>query len=223
MKPNQRFVLIILVFLSWLLGAFGTYEALLIIKGCEPIIARLAESGYISLQLFTLDFPEFLFYSDAEKHMSYQNIHWTLHIARITSPLLTIVTILSLIADHLKKIWILRCIKKQKKHTVIYGFNLRARLFIENTTKKNRQKIVIVDPNLTDQDQEWISKKKCLPLVKNGASLEAPELCNAEQARYLIALHDDDSQNMRVLIRAYQRNEQKKGNLHKPHPLLHTL
>lgn len=211
MKQNRLPLLIILATISWILGTAGIYPALCKMPGSEHVIARVAESCYLSLQLFTLDFPEFLFYSDAENSMSFQKVNLALHTARITSPLLTIATILSLITERLRAAWILRCIQKQEEHTVIYGFNLRSRLFIENTAKRDRNKTVVVDPNLTEQDLHWITSKKCLPLAKDGASLETPELCRAEHARFLIALHDDDSQNMKVLIRAYQRNEQKKA------------
>lgn len=201
MGKRLRNFVIFLWLLSFALGIFGVLPLL------DPSIAlhlRLLESIYISLGLFTLSQPDFLTYGDTQ---DFDSLNASLQIARFLSPLVTVTTIISLVSSLLE-----RAIKRIRVrlffrgHAIVYGFNLRSRLICEDLARKGIDTIVL-EPELSEDEIDWLRERRILFFPMSGADEGSATITKAERAKYLFAAYEEDATNMKILVRAYQRNK----------------
>ncbi len=187
-----------------ILGMTGVFELL------DPSLsfkARLLESIYLSLHLFTISYPDYLVYATSDEGLGY-SISWQLQIARFIAPIVTVTAAVSLFSAVLEKgVKRLKVALFYRQHAVVYGFNLRSKLMCEDLLS-NGKKVIVIDLGLDEQELDWARKKGIVAFQRSGTDSEAPRLCKAEKAKYLFAAYDDDALNLKILVRAYQRNRE---------------
>ena len=203
MQEKLRLFVISLGVFAAVIGTIGIYSLL---SEDEPAALRLFEAIYLSLAFFTFSYPDYLIIS-LGVDSSLENRGWMIQTARFLAPLVTVTTAISLFSAFLeRRIKRLRVRLFYTRHAVIYGFNLRSKLICEDLLAKRKRQILILDPNLTEKDIAWAKSKGIITFRVYGADHSAPKLCKAEKAELLFAVSDDDALNMKILVRAYQRN-----------------
>ena len=204
MGPRLRIVVATIGVAAVILGSIGVFQQL---DTEIPFADRLLESIYLSLHLFTISYPDFLAHGASEGDASY-SISWQLQVARFLAPLVTVTAAISLFSIVLEK-WIKRAkvLLFYREHAVVYGFNLRSRFMCEDLLE-NRIRVIVMDPDLDREEMDWLRRKGIVAFEVSGTNSIAPRLCKAEKARYLFAAYEDDALNLKILVRAYQRNRE---------------
>lgn len=200
--------MIFLGLLATTLGFFGIFPLL---NPQIPFGYRFAESVYLSIHLFTISYPDYLVYETGS--LKSHNINWCLQSARFLAPIVTVAAAIGLFSSVLEGL-----IKRARvslfyrQHAIVYGFNLRSRLICEDLIRKGI-KTIVLDPDLNEEESAWLRTHGIFTFAVSGAEEIAPKLSKAERAKYLFAAYDDDSVNMKILVRAYQRNRETYENL----------
>lgn len=167
---------------------------------------RFLESLHLSLQLFTISYPDFLFHNGPNSQ-GIADISWQLQTARFIAPLVTITTLIKVFAQRLD-----RTMKRfriqlfYRRHNVIFGFSLMAKLTCEDLINSGLKQIIVVDPDLDEEDQKWLIDRGIISVKSSSSESFIAGFCKTDKARYIFALDDDDSENMKVLVRSYQYN-----------------
>ena len=187
-----------------ILGSIGVFRQL------DPMIPypdRVFESVYLSLHLFTISYPDYLVYSESSEGLGY-SISWQLQVARFLAPIVTVTAAISLFSVVLeKRIKRIRVLLFYRQHAVVYGFNLRSRFMCEDLLE-NGIRVIVLDPDLDEREMDWLRRKGIIAFEISGTDSNSPSLCKAEKAKYLFAAYDDDALNLKILVRAYQRNRE---------------
>ncbi len=198
----------------WTLGIIalisGAYGVFIVLDSSILLHLRLAESLYSSIQFFTISHPDYLVFAAEGDQVLYQ-MNWPMQVARFLAPLVTVTAAISLFSFAIEN-WYkrLRVRLFYRKHAVVFGFNLRSRMLCEDLVQR-KIPLVLADPNLTLEDLEWLRKRGIIAFRLSDVDGSSPEICGVEKAKYLFAMHDQDSQNLKTLVRVYQRNKEVFG------------
>ncbi len=208
MGTRLKIFVIALGLIALVLGAYGVFGLL---DPAIPLRWRIAESIYTAIQLFTISYPDYLAFAPGDQGDPYL-MNTALQFARFLAPLVSITAVISLFSSAMEK-WFKRLRVKYayKRHAVIFGFNLRSRMICEELVNRGIR-VVLADSNLETGDLEWLRKKGVIAFSLSGLDSSDPATCRVERANYLFAVHEEDSLNLKILVRMYQRNKEVFGS-----------
>lgn len=202
-QDKLNITLILLVILSFILGAWGWYWHYINAGAKIDIL----DAAYFSIQLFVL-----------ESSYKSDDISIALNIARFLSPFLLATAIINYVVSYAKKRGKLLFIKLRiKNHFIICGISNKAVHLINNIQKNDSSKIVVIEQNPDHEEIINLEKDGVAVITGNARDTGILKAANIEKASYLISLTDDDETNIDIGIKAQDfqnRGEELKVLLH---------
>ncbi|HLF65440.1 MAG TPA: NAD-binding protein [Saprospiraceae bacterium] len=186
-KYNWLFPVLILCTL--LLGTISFYQYYIL----HDISANWFSSFYASLQLFVL-----------ESGGVPGPIPLTLEIARILAPALTAGGIFLALWEPFNQNFLLFKIRFWKSHTIVCGLSKKAELLILNFLKDEKEsfRIVLIESNPEHGSLSYLRKKGVIILQGNATDEEILHKANILNAKYLLALTNDEKTNIQIAQKA---------------------
>jgi hypothetical protein len=179
----------ILIFISLVLGTVGFYQHAQLHGDVPDILSSL----YLSLQLFVLNSGGVA-----------SPIPLTLEISRFLAPALTAGGIFLALWEPLHQNYLLFKIRFWKNHVVVCGLSKKAELLILDFLKDQNERvnIVLIESNIDHSSLSHLKKRNVIVLQGNATDEELLLKANVLNAKYLLALTNDEKTNILIAQKA---------------------
>jgi hypothetical protein len=180
-----------MVLFTLLLGTLGFHQHGILHQ--DPI--SWLSSLYLSLQLFVMNSGGVA-----------GPIPLTLEISRFLAPALTAGGIFLALWEPLNQSFLLFKVRFWKNHIIVCGLSKKAELLILDHLKQTNGKvhIVVIEPNSEHGSISFMRKKGVIVLIGNAVDEDMLHKANVLNARFLLALTNDETINIHVAQKATQ-------------------